>query len=425
MTHFGIICPAATGHINPMFPLARALQQRGHKITVFGTPIVQARVEAAGFGMRLIGEIEFSIERVVKIYAKLGELSGLAAIKYTFQGIAKRAEVNLRETSKAAKEENIEALIIDQICFEGATIAEYLNVPFITVCGALLTNEESTVPPWIKPWKYNQAWWAPLRNKLGYYLFHRIKKPVREVISEYRQKWNLPACSNEEDYNSKLAIICQQPAEFEFPRKNLPPYFHFTAPYHDSTGRQTVEFPFDKLNGKPLIYASMGTLQNRLQYIFEYIAEACAELEAQLVISLGGSAEPETLPKLPGTPLVVKFAPQLELLQKASVVITHAGLNTTLESLSNGVPMVAIPVTNDQPGVATRIAWTGAGEMITLKSLNIPKLQAAVKRVLTEDSYRKNALKLQEAIHQAGGVNRAANIIEQAVATGKPVVKST
>lgn len=87
-----------------------------------------------------------------------------------------------------------------------------------------------------------------------------------------------------------------------------------------------VEFPFDKLNGKPLIYASMGTLQNRLQYVFEYIAEACAELEAQLVISLGGSAVPETLPKLHGTPLVVKFAPQLELLQKASLVITHAGL---------------------------------------------------------------------------------------------------
>lgn len=230
MTHFGIICPAATGHINPMFPLARALQQRGHKITVFGTPIVQARVEAAGFGMRLIGEIEFSIEKVVKFYAKLGELSGLTAIEYTFQGIAKRAEINLRETSKAAKEENIEALIIDQICFEGATIAEYLNVPFITVCGALLTNEESTVPPWIKPWGYKQAWWALLRNKFGYYLFYRIKQPIREVISEYRQKWNLPACSNEEDYNSKLAIICQQPAEFEFPRKNLPPYFHFTRP---------------------------------------------------------------------------------------------------------------------------------------------------------------------------------------------------
>lgn len=425
MTHFGIICPAATGHINPMFPLARALQQRGHKITVFGTPIVQARVEAAGFGMRLIGETEFSIEKVIKLYAKLGELSGLAAIKYTFLLIAKRADVNLQETSKAAKEENIEALVIDQICFEGATIAEYLNVPFITVCGALFTNEESTVPPWIKPWKYNQAWWAPLRNKLGYYLFHRIKKPVREVISEYRQKWNLPACSNEEDYNSKLAIICQQPAEFEFPRKNLPPYFHFTGPYHNNTGRQIVEFPFQKLNGKPLIYASMGTLQNRLQYVFEYIAEACAELDAQLVISLGGSSEPEALPKLHGTPLVVKFAPQLELLQKASLVITHAGLNTTLESLSNGVPLVAIPITNDQPGVASRIAWTGVGEMLTLEKLNVPSLRDVITQVLTKDSYKQNALRLQKAILNAGGVNLAADIIERAVETRKAVLSST
>ncbi len=423
MTHFGIICPASTGHINTMFPLASELQRRGHQITVFTTPIMQAKVQAAGFGVRIVGESEFSVERVIKFYAELGELSGLAAVKYTINTIAKRADANLRDIPVAAKEEGIEALLVDQICFEGGTIAEYLNIPFITICSALLTNEEDTVPPWIRSWDYNLAWWARLRNQLGYFLFNRIKQPIQDVISEHRRKLNLSPYSGDESSYSKLVIISQQPVEFEFPRKNLPPHFHFTGPFHNATGRPNVDFRFDKLNGKPLIYASMGTIQNRLQYTFQYIAEACAPLNVQLVISLGGSTEPEALPKLSGEPLVVKYAPQLELLQKASLVITHAGLNTTLESLNNGVPMVAIPVTNDQPGVAARIAWTGVGEMIPLKSLNVPKLQAAVKRVLTEDSYRKNALKLQEAIHQAGGVNRAANIIEQAVATGKPVLK--
>jgi zeaxanthin glucosyltransferase len=108
-------------------------------------------------------------------------------------------------------------------------------------------------------------------------------------------------------------------------------------------------------------------------------------------------------------------------MQKANLVITHAGLNTTLESLSQAVPMVAIPITNDQPGVAARIAYTGTGEMISLENLDIPKLYSAINKVMTQPSYKQNALRLQKAIQHSGGVTHAADIIEQAITTNKPV----
>ncbi|MBE9044350.1 hypothetical protein IQ255_08030 [Pleurocapsales cyanobacterium LEGE 10410] len=171
-----------------------------------------------------------------------------------------------------------------------------------------------------------------------------------------------------------------------------------------------------------LIYASMGTLQNRRDYVFQTIAEACADLDAQLIISLGGGLDPKALPKLSGDPLVVKYAPQLELLQQASLNITHGGLNTTLESLSYGVPMVAIPVTDDQPGVAARIVWTGVGELISLSSLSVSNMRETIKKVLGEPSYKKNAVRLQQAIERTEGVKGAVNIIEQAVSTKKPVI---
>jgi zeaxanthin glucosyltransferase len=126
----------------------------------------------------------------------------------------------------------------------------------------------------------------------------------------------------------------------------------------------------------------MGTLQNKSDRIFRIIAEACQDLEAQLVISLGGGLDPTALPSLPGNPLVVKYAPQLELLQKASLNITHAGLNTALESLSYGVPMVAIPITDDQPGIAARIAWTGVGEFLSSSRLSASKLRTVIQKVL-------------------------------------------
>jgi zeaxanthin glucosyltransferase len=144
-------------------------------------------------------------------------------------------------------------------------------------------------------------------------------------------------------------------------------------------------------------------------------------LDVQLVISLGGSTSPESLIKLPGSPIVVEYAPQLELLQKATLAITHAVPNTVLECLSNAVPMVSIPITNDQPGTAARLAWSGAGEMIPLARLSVTRLREAIKRVLAEESYKQNAVRLQKAIGSAGGVSRSADIIEQVVSTGKPV----
>jgi MGT family glycosyltransferase len=183
-----------------------------------------------------------------------------------------------------------------------------------------------------------------------------------------------------------------------------------------------VPFPFEQLTGQPLIYASMGTIQNRLLEVFQTIASACEGLDAQLVISLGGGATPASLPPLPGNPIVVGYAPQLEILQKAALTITHAGMNTTLESLSNGLPMVAIPVANDQPGVAARIAYTGVGEVISLKELSVSKVRSAIVKVLAQESYKKRAIEMQEAIVRAGGVKKAVDIIEQVVLTGKPVL---
>ncbi|MFP4101266.1 glycosyltransferase [Coleofasciculus sp.] len=422
MTHFGIICPASAGHLNPMTTLGYELNKRGHRVTLFGILDAQLKTVAAGLDFWAIGESEYPLGTNAELFAQLGKLNGRPALQYTIHWIAKRTAMFFREAPDAIKAAGVEALLVDQVSPGGRTIAELLDIPFVTVCSALMLNRDYNLPPFFTHWSYNPAWWARLRNRLGYKLLDRLGRPIQNVVAEYRQKWNLPVNSSYGDAYSQLAQLSQQPAEFEFPRQHLPECFHFTGPYHNPASREPAPFPFEKLTGKPLIYASMGTLQNRLMHVFHQIAEACIGLDAQLVISLGGSASPESLPELPGSPLVVGYAPQLELLQKATLTITHAGMNTTLESLSNGVPMVAIPIANDQPGVAARIAWTGTGEFVPLARLSVSRLQGVIEQVLREDSYKQNAVRLKEAIRRAGGVNRAADIIEQVVSTGKPIL---
>ncbi len=423
MTHFGIICPMTDGHMNPMTTLGRELQRRGHRITLFGFLDAQEKTTAAGLEFWAIAESEYPLGITTKSLEILAHLNGYAALQYTISLMKEGADVLLRCVPEAIRLSGVEALLVDQTTIEGETIAEHLDIPFITVCNALVVNPEADIPPHFTSWSYKPVWWARLRNQAGYSLLKQFAKPITQALDEYRKKWNLPLYSQSPDKDSfsKLAQISQQPVEFEFPRKQLPKCFHFTGPYHHLTNSEANSFPLEKLTGQPLIYASLGTLQNRQKDTFYCIAEACEGMDVQLAISLGGAFDPELLPDLPGKPLIVKYAPQLQLLKKASLTITHAGLNTVLESLNNNVPMVAIPIANDQPGVAARLAWVGAGEFIPLSRLSAPKLKTAIKQVLTGDRYKYNTSKLQAAIQRSGGVSRAADIVEQAVSTRKPV----
>ncbi|VEP14266.1 Glycosyl transferase family 1 [Hyella patelloides LEGE 07179] len=427
MTHFGIICPPAIGHLNPMCALGGELQRRNHSVTIFGIADIEPKIKNSGLNFWLIGEQEFPLGILEQNYEKLGKKSGREGLKFTIELILKDNRMLFNNLPTAIQSAGIEALLVDQVSTAGGTIADKLELPYVTVCNALLVNREAGVPPYFTHWGYNQAWWAKLRNQLGNWFLNRISLSIWQEIQQQRQQWQLPLYKNRDDNYSKLAQICQLPREFDFPRVNLPDHFHYTGPLQNPSGLESVSFPdisfpWEKLTDKPLVYASLGTLQNKVPEIFQSIAEAVAGLDVQLVISLGNPNNNPADYNLPDNIIAVSFAPHQKLIDRASVVITHAGMNTTLGALSSGVPIVAIPITNEQPGIAARIARTGAGEVVRLQNLNISRLQTVIKQVLTESSYQQNAQRLQEAIHQAGGVRRAADIVEQVVATGKPVL---
>jgi zeaxanthin glucosyltransferase len=111
----------------------------------------------------------------------------------------------------------------------------------------------------------------------------------------------------------------------------------------------------------------------------------------------------------------------LELLKRATACITHAGLNTVLESLAQGVPQLAIPITYDQPGVAARIAYKKTGVVTPLAELTADHLAGLLNEVLTDPTYRANARKLRKAIAEVNGLALAADLIEESLGVSKNV----
>jgi zeaxanthin glucosyltransferase len=411
MTHFGILCPVMTGHLNSLIPLGQALKLRGHQVTFFQLADAEKTVRGAGLEFQAFAATECPVGSVAKYQETLGKLSGLAALRYTLQSFQKVMHLRLQQVPELIRQAGVEALIIDQTFFEGGTIAELLDLPFITFCSALPLNISDQVPPFGLGWNYNSSWWGQQRNRFGHRLFSYIASPLMKTINHYRQHYGLRVYEKGDQPFSSLAQISQQPIEFEFPRTNLPPYFHFVGcDLSARSNHSALQFPFEKLTGQPLIYASLGSVLGRHEWIFERIAKACESLPVQLVISLG-QPHLEQMPILPGSAIVVPYAPQIELLKRASLTITHAGLNTVLEALGCGVPLVAIPIANDQPGVASRLAWSGAGERILLSQLTVARLRSTIQTVLTNPSYRENAQRLQAANLRAGSIQRATDIV--------------
>jgi UDP:flavonoid glycosyltransferase YjiC (YdhE family) len=118
---------------------------------------------------------------------------------------------------------------------------------------------------------------------------------------------------------------------------------------------------------------------------------------------------------LPGKPLVVEYAPQFDLLARASLTITHGGMNTILDSLTHGVPLVAIPITFEQPGNGARVRYLGVGEVLGARETDALNLRAIVRRVLTGERYREGARRVRDSIARAGGVGRAADKLDRLI----------
>ena len=181
-----------------------------------------------------------------------------------------------------------------------------------------------------------------------------------------------------------------------------------------------MNFPWERLTGEPLIYASMGTILNGRVDVFHTIVAALAKNKnLQLVLSLGDQLDPKQIGPVPNNAIIVKRAPQLELLKRTSVCITHAGLNTVLESLAQGVPQVAIPIAYDQPGVAARIAHKHTGVVTALDKLSAEHLASLLNDLLNDATYRENARKLQKAIADANGLSVAADLVEESLGVRK------
>ena len=404
MTHVGIVSEPEAGHLNPALTIGRELRRRGHRCTVFGIADVEATVAASGLEFAPIGLDLFPPGTLAEQWLAPRHQQGVRNLVHTIRVHVRETEMLCRDVPDLVRRMDVDVLLVDQLQVCGRYLADTTGRPFATLCagpGLTRTAGERFPPPFV-PWGPSDERVRRLLNRVGFAGMQLVGAPRLRVTNRYARRDSVRTHCRVDDTSSPTVQLTQLVPELNFdyvPPPGSP--FRYVGPIIDRS-RPPVAFPWHRLDGRPLVYASLGTLQSRADRVFEAIATACSRLDVQLVLV----APPR---QQPGDPIVVSSAPQLELLERATLCITHCGMNTTMECAAFGVPVVGIPIVYDQPAVAARIAHAGMGEILKLKELG--RLEKAIRAVLDEPRFRQRAAAIAAACATYGGPAAAADAV--------------
>lgn len=423
-----MLCVPVQGRMFPMLAVGRRLIERGHQLTFIGRDRIAAQVKAAGIEFINLDDAisdqpglaehktsalrRFLPWRISRLgSAPYAEATGVRATAISVEAYRHWAALDLDYVPAILDQIPVDALIASESSLAADTIAESRGIPFVTISSGIPRYESSSLPPEFTSWPYRDASWARARNRAIGRLRRLLDLPTLDLLNHVRGGLSLRPYQNLSETCSPLVTLSQLPPGFDFPLPSTEKPVHYVGPILSMDSRDPIPFPWERLGEDPIIYASAGTLSSGEEY-FRCIGEACKDMPVQLVITRGGGVSPAHDESFPPSAVVVDYAPQLELLKCASLVITHGSANTVVESLLQGVPVVAIPLIFDQHGVAARLERTGAGISVQLKQARTRRLRSAIEMSLENPAYSEAAARMRDACIEAGGAERAAEIIE-------------
>lgn len=375
------------GYINPTLPVVAELARRGHTLTYHTYPSFAAEIEAAGAQVHLYTEGYIPLPDPPIPLALLEELARTSL--ELMPGVLS----DLRDIGP-------DLIVHGAACPWGAVAARELGVPAVATFTTFAFNRQVESPTGVSQGLVAAALSHP---RIAWrYACARI------ALSRRYQTGSLPLVDllNAE---AKLNLVFTSGA-FQPEAEAFDQSYEFVGA---SVGSRPSDPAFDAFKLKdPVLYASLGTVFDAGPALLRTFAIALAPLGGTVVISTGHT-QPEELGTLPSNVLAVQSVPQLRVLDRAALFVTHGGMNSVNEAMRAGVPTLVVPQGADQPLVARRVVELGAGLSIRTDEATVETVNATAWRLLNEPSFRASAAVQRTAQERAGGARRAADVIER------------
>jgi MGT family glycosyltransferase len=380
-----------SGHINPALPLVKELVQRGEQIYFYATEDFRERIEFTGAHFRSYGQYDISSASL---------LDNPFKVVHTYLA---PLEAVMEKCLPEAHELQPDYILHDTSIPWGSFIAELLQVPSIGSQGTLLIKSEMML--------FNLPMFTRM---LSYYMSARKEaSAIDALLKKVAHKYHITPKPLLESihFNGDLTIVYASRA-FQPMQHLFKDNFLFIGPSVEDRG-DWHDFPLEQLEDRPVIYISLGTLFNKRLDFYKTCLKAFAGTQYKVVISTGQWIEAEELGPLPENFMIGRYLPQLHILSRTVLFISHGGINSVLEALWYGVPLLLLPQWGDQYWIAQHIQKLGAGKAYTKKSgLTASRLYSLATTMLSQPAYTEKSKRLGESLQAAGGARKAADAIE-------------
>ena len=131
-------------------------------------------------------------------------------------------------------------------------------------------------------------------------------------------------------------------------------------------------------DGRPLVYLTLGTVQNRPDLLRAVVA-ALAALEIRLLVTVGPYGDPAALGPQPAHVMVERYVSQTEVLPLCAAVVSHGGSGTVFGAAGLGLPQVCLPQAADQFRNTAGVVASGAGIGLHPDQADGPAVAEAVR----------------------------------------------
>ncbi|GFH38347.1 glycosyltransferase [Streptomyces pacificus] len=410
MSRFLLVVPPLVGHVNPLVGVAAELTARGHHVAWAGVPELVRRLAGPDAPVFPSPASWAEAERPVRP----ADIRGPEALRFLWERfLVPLADAMADGVREAALAFRPDVVLADQQAPAGALVAERLGVPWAT---------SATTP-------------AEFTDALA--AMPRAAAWIDGLLRELRARIGDPAGTADPRFSPRLVLAFTVP-ELAGPPARGGDAIRWVGPSLGARPSQ-ADFPWEWLDpSRATVLVTLGTANTGAGGRF---LAACAEAlraradrlqavvvdpEGALAARPGSTGAGGALPG-PGTGgarpdgdlLALPAVPQLALLRHVGAVVCHAGHNTVVEALGQGLPLVVAPIRDDQPVVAAQVCDAGAGVRVRFGRASAARIGSAVDAVLYDPGHRAAARAVGSALRSAGGAPAAADHLERMAETSR------
>ncbi len=381
-------CIPAHGHTNPTLGLVKELTSAGHQVYYFSFEMFREKIERAGAVFIPCDGYDFEMED-----KENADRVGKDKVFATELLVSSTLALDEMTTEKI-EEIQPDMIVSDSVAFWGKLVAMKHRLSYVSSTTTFAFNRYSAKYMKETPWDITKMLFA----------MPRIDKQIRRLREKgYPVKGLLDIVQNDNDTNT----IVYTSNYFQPCSETFSDRYHFIGP-----SIRPVTEPVAKTAEKT-VYISMGTVNQNREF-YRNCIHALGKTGWQVIISMGTNTE--HFDSVPANIQIHESVDQMAVLSIADAFITHCGMNSASEGLYFRVPLVLFPQTPEQGAVAKRTEELGAG--IRLKSISEQDILDALNKILSDPSYKNNAVMISDSFHACGGATEARAFLEEVADKG-------